>query len=59
MKARWPRPYPVAAFGYSLEDGQLMDPQAAGIQVFQHGLGPAMFEAIAEQSSDGLSDALM
>jgi hypothetical protein len=54
-----PHPYPVAAFGYSLEDDQLMDLQAAGIQVFQHGLGPAVFAAVAEQtppaSSDGLS----
>ena len=45
-------PYPVAAFGYSLEDDQLMDLRAAGIQVFQHGLSPAVFAAIAEQSSD-------
>jgi hypothetical protein len=49
-------PYPVVAFGYSLEDDQLMDLQAAGIQVFQHGLGPAVFAAIAEQASDGPSD---
>jgi hypothetical protein len=49
-------PYPVAAFGYSLEDDQLMDLRAAGIQVFQHGLGPEVFAAIAGQSSDGLSD---
>ena len=46
-------PYPVAAFGYSLEDDQLMDLQAAGIQVFQHGLCPAVFAWIADQSSDG------
>jgi hypothetical protein len=49
-------PYPVAAFGYSLDDDQLMDLRAAGIHVFQHGLGPAVFAAIAKQSSDGLSD---
>jgi hypothetical protein len=47
-----PHPYPVAAFGYSLVDDQLMDLRAAGIQVFQHGLSPAVFAAIAEQSSD-------
>ena len=52
-------PYPVAAFGYSLEDDQIMDLRAAGIQVFQHGLGPAVFAAIAGQSSDGLSDGLV
>jgi hypothetical protein len=49
-------PYPVATFGYSLEDDQLMDLRAAGIQVFQHGLSPAVFAAIAEQASDGPSD---
>jgi hypothetical protein len=54
-----PRPYPIAAFGYSLEDDQIMDLRAAGIQVFQHGLGPAVFAAIAGQSSDGLSDGLV
>ena len=53
---RRPHPYPVAAFGYSLEDDQLMDLRAAGIQVFQHGLSPAVFAAIAEQASDGPSD---
>ena len=51
-----PHPYPVAAFGYSLEDDQLADLRAAGIHVFQHGLCPALFAAIAEQSSDRLSD---
>ena len=54
-----PRPYPIAAFGYSLEDDQIMDLRAAGIQVFQHGLGPAVFAAIAGQSSDGPSDGLV
>jgi hypothetical protein len=42
-----PHPYPVAAFGYSLEDDQLRDLRAAGIQVFHHGLEPAVFAAIA------------
>jgi hypothetical protein len=51
-------PYLVAAFGYSLEDDQRMDLRAAGIQVFQHGLGPAVFAAIAEQSSVAPSDVL-
>ena len=49
-----PHPYPVAAFGYSLEDDQLMDLRAAGIQVFEHGLCPAVFAWIADHSSDGL-----
>jgi hypothetical protein len=40
-------PYPVVAFGYSLEDDQLADLRAAGIQSFQHGLCPALFAAIA------------
>jgi hypothetical protein len=40
-------PYPIAVFGYSLEDDQIMDLRAAGIHVFQHGLCPAVFEAIA------------
>jgi hypothetical protein len=40
-------PYPIAVFSYNLEDDQLMDLRAAGIQVFQHGLGPAVFAAIA------------
>jgi hypothetical protein len=52
-------PYPVAAFGYGLEEDQLRDLRAAGIQVLQHGLCPAVFAAIAEQSSDGLSDVLV
>src|SRR5262245_57988655 len=43
-----PHPYPVAAFGYNLEDDQLVDLRLAGIQVFQHGLGPQVFAAIAE-----------
>jgi hypothetical protein len=43
-----PRPYPIAAFGYSLEDDEIMDLRAAGIRVFQHGLVPALFAAIAE-----------
>ena len=54
-----PHPYPVAAFGYSLEDDQIMDLRAAGILVFQHCLGPAVFAAIAEQLSDAPSKALV
>ena len=49
-----PRPYPVAAFGYSLEDDQITDLRAAGIGVFPHCLCPAVFAWIADQSSDGL-----
>jgi hypothetical protein len=44
-------PYPVVAFSYNLEDDQLVDLRAAGIQVFQHGLAPAVFAAVAEQTS--------
>jgi hypothetical protein len=51
-----PHAYPVVAFGYSPEDAQITDLRAAGIQVIPHGLCPAVFAAIAEQSSDGLSD---
>ena len=42
------------AFGYNLEDDQLADLRAAGIQAFQHGLGPALFAAIAQWAADGL-----
>jgi hypothetical protein len=52
-------PYPVAAFGYSLEDDQIMDLRAAGIHVFQHCLCPAVFAVIAGQSSDGPFDGLV
>jgi hypothetical protein len=45
-------PYPVAAVGYSLEDDQIMDLQATGIGVFQHGLCPAVFAWIAGQPYD-------
>jgi hypothetical protein len=54
-----PHPYPVAAFGYSLEDEQIMDLQDAGILVFQHCLGPQVFAAIAEQLSDAPLEALV
>jgi hypothetical protein len=52
-------PYPVAAFGYNLEDDQIMDLRAAGIGVFQHCLCPAVFAWIDGQSSDGLFDGLV
>jgi hypothetical protein len=42
-----PHPYPVAAFGYDLEDDQIRDLKAAGIGAFQHCLCPAVFAAIA------------
>jgi hypothetical protein len=42
------RPYPVAVFGYSLEDDQILELRAAGIHVFHHGLCPAVFAAIAD-----------
>ena len=52
-------PYPVAAFGYNLEDDQIINLRAAGIQVFPHCLCPAVFAVIADQSADGLSDGLV
>ena len=36
--------YPVAAFGYGLGEDDLRDLRAAGVQVFQHGLGPELFD---------------
>jgi hypothetical protein len=53
-----PHAYSVVAFGYSLEGDQLRDLRAAGIQVFQHGLGPEVFAAIAELTSHALSGEL-
>jgi hypothetical protein len=50
--------YPVVAFGYSLEDDQITDLRAAGIQVIQHGLGPAVFAAIAEQTPHASANGL-
>ena len=52
-------PYPVAAFGYSLEDDQISDLRAEGILGFQHCLGPAVFAAIAEQLSHAPSEVLV
>ena len=51
-----PHSYPVAAFGYNLEDDHLADLRAAGIQAFQHGLGPAVLAVIAEQLSHAPTD---
>jgi hypothetical protein len=53
-----PHPYPVATFGYRLEDDQIRDLRAAGIHVFQHCLCPAVFAAIAERTSRAPSDEL-
>jgi hypothetical protein len=53
-----PHPYPVAVFGYNLEDDQISDLRAAGILVFPHCLVPEVFAAIAEQLSDAPSDGL-
>jgi hypothetical protein len=58
LTARW-HSCPVAAFGCSLEDDQIIDLRAAGVLVFQHCLGPAVFAAIAEQLSDAPSEALV
>jgi hypothetical protein len=54
-----PCAYTVAAFGYNLEDEQIMDLRAAGIGVFQHGLCPEVFAWIARQSPDGHFDGLV
>jgi hypothetical protein len=54
-----PHPYPVAPFGYSLEDDQIMDLRAVRIGVFQHCLCPEIFAWIADQSSDGSCDGLV
>jgi hypothetical protein len=51
-----PHAYPVVAFGYSLQDDQLADLRAAGIQAFQHGLAPAVFAALAGQAPWAPSD---
>jgi hypothetical protein len=45
--------YSVAAFGYNLEDDQIVELRAAGIGVFLC-LCPAVFAWITDQSSDGL-----
>jgi hypothetical protein len=52
-------PYPVAVFGYSLEDDEIGDLRAAGILVFPHCLVPEVFAAIAEQLSDEPSEVLV
>ena len=53
------RPYPVAAFGYSLEEDDLRDLRAAGVHVFRYGVASELFATIAEQTplacSDGFS----
>ncbi len=51
-----PHPYPVAAFGYSLEDDETIDLRAAGVLVLQRGLCPAVFAAIAEWTPHAPSD---
>jgi hypothetical protein len=54
-----PHPFPVAVFGYNLEDDQISDLRAAGILVFPHCLVPEVFAAIAEQLSDAPSEVLV
>jgi hypothetical protein len=51
--------YPVVAFGYSVDDEQLLDLRAAGIQVIQYGLCPEVFAAIAEHSANAPSGVLV
>ena len=41
-----PHEYPVVAFGYDLEEDQIRDLRAAGVHVFQHGLGREVFAAL-------------
>jgi hypothetical protein len=54
-----PHDYPVVAFGYDLEEDQIRDLRAAGVHVFQHGLGQELFAAISsfrpQTPPDGLS----
>lgn len=45
------RAYPIAVFGYSLEEDQVRNLKAAGIHVIEHGLRPELFAAILEQAS--------
>src|SRR5262245_25111754 len=45
--------YPVVAFGYNLEDDQVHDLRAAGIQVFRHGPQVELFAAISATESQG------
>jgi hypothetical protein len=47
-----PHDYPVAAFGYNLEEDQVRDLRAAGVQVFQHGLRPELFAAITSLAAE-------
>ena len=56
--SRRQHPYRVAAFGYSLEDDQLVDLRTAGILLFQHGLRPEVFAAISERTPHASSDGL-
>jgi hypothetical protein len=63
----WPNRYegavaaPLPRRGIRLiqEDDQLMDLRAAGIGVFQHCLGPAVFAWIVDQSAAGFCDGLV
>jgi hypothetical protein len=57
--SRRAHPYPVAVFGYNLEDDQISDLRTAGIGVFQHCVCPAVFAWIADQSSNGRFDGLV
>ena len=41
-----PYDYPVVAFGYNLEEDQVMDLRAAGVRVFDHGSGQELFGAV-------------
>jgi hypothetical protein len=51
-----PHDYPVAAFGYNLEEDQLSDLRAAGVHVFEHGLGSELFAAITVPASQAHPD---
>jgi hypothetical protein len=51
-------PYLVAAFSYNLGDDQIINLRAAGMLVFQHCLGPAVYAAIVDLTPLARSDTL-
>jgi hypothetical protein len=51
--------YPVAVFGWSLEDDQIMELRDAGILCFQRCMCPEVFAVIAEKLADAPSEALV
>jgi hypothetical protein len=54
-----PTAYPVAVFGWGLEDDQIMELRDAGILAFQRCMCPEVFAAIAEQLSEAPCDLVV